>query len=132
MKKIFLCLSLISFLLMAVMISCNQDDSIVKYLYKFKNSSLVKDKLEGLNAKDNSDNFVDKPVASTPNTGVIDPEPIDYKDNNPVEITEANKYVTQKNVIGKVDGNGVFVEKKDGVIITKFPNGENYYIPDEL
>ena len=108
------------------MFSCEEKDHLAKYLDNFKNSDIVKNKFENINTSENKNNFVaEDKVAILPEI----PSDDDYKK---VEITEDNKYVTQKNVPPKVDGNGVLIEKKDGVITTKFPNGESYYIPDEL
>ena len=126
MKKIFVLLMLASCLLMAAMFSCEEKDHLAKYLDNFKNSDIVKNKFENINTSENKNNFVDKDKVA-----ILPEIPSDDEDKK-VEITEDNKYVTQKNVPPKVDGNGVLIEKKDGVITTKFPNGENYYIPDEL
>ena len=113
--KSILAIAVSCVLLVITVISCG--DERAQHLPPLKKESLSNK--PKLNMDEPTENFLTSP-----------PSPSVPKEI--AEKTQANEYVLEKNIPPRKDGNGVIVEKKDGMLITKFPNGEVYYLPDEL
>lgn len=108
--------------LIITIISCSGGYKLAKSLLPIKDETLSNSPV--FNMDEPSENFLNpSPVAT---------KEITTKTQEEVIPNEALEYLSKKNIPPKKDGNGVIIEKRNGTLITNFPNGEVYYLPDEL